>query len=142
MIDSKYIIKYGLFTEDFFHGEEDFNFCINALKRGYRLSVDLSCQLYHKVGQSIKPEANREKTFNATTVHYCNRIIDYKKVMKPSLWKLWREIYLCLVFLQRIRSNMNLLTAYKLVRRVKKITSNNDYVKKELYDSIMSNKFI
>ena len=142
LIDCNYIRKYGLFTEDFFHGEEDYNFCINLKRRGQKVGVDLSVRLYHKVGQSLKPDANKVRNYNATTVHYCNRIIDYKKMMNPFGWKLWRGFYLCLVFVQRARSNMSLTTAFKLVQRVLKITTDNDCVRKELYDSIMHNENI
>lgn len=137
LVDTAYIRKYGLFTEKFFHGEEDYNFCLNLKKRGLKAGVDLSARLYHKVGKSLKPEENAERYFNACTVHYSNRIIDYKEFMPMVKWFFWREFYLTLIFFKRSLSGMRIREAHKLIKRIRKITSANDSVKKELFDEIM-----
>lgn len=137
LVDSTYIRKYGLFTDKFFHGEEDYNFCLNLKKRGLKAGVDLSVRLYHKVGKSLKPEENINRYFNACTVHYSNRIIDYKEFMSKGQWIFWREFYLALIFLKRSLNGMNIKEAYKLVRKIHKITSTNNSIQKELFDEIM-----
>ena len=77
MVDTRYIEKFGLFTEQFFHGEEDYNFCKMVAIRGGKMGVDLTSKIYHKVGASISNAKNRT-TFNKMVLHYTNRVIDYK----------------------------------------------------------------
>lgn len=137
LVDSAYIRKYGLFTDKFFHGEEDYNLCLNLKKRGLKVGVDLSVRLYHKVGKSLKPEENTNRYFNACTVHYSNRIIDYKEFMPKVQWLLWREFYLSLIFIKRLLGGMKTRETYKLIRKIHRITSANNSVKKDLFDKIM-----
>ena len=110
---------------------------MNLKKRGLKAGVDLSVRLYHKVGKSLKPEENINRYFNACTVHYSNRIIDYKEFMSKGQWIFWREFYLALIFLKRSLNGMNIKEAYKLVRKIHKITSTNNSIQKELFDEIM-----
>lgn len=140
MVDTSYIAQYGLFTDRFFHGEEDFNFCINAKKRGKKLGVDLSVRLYHKVGQSIKIDQSDERHFNVITVHYANRVIDYKHLYTYRKWILWRTMYLLLVFLKRVIDGMKIKNAYMLIKRVKKISNLYNGIDKTAFDMIMEGK--
>ncbi|MFX3891439.1 hypothetical protein ACJBV1_10980, partial [Streptococcus suis] len=48
------IEKYGLLTEDFFFGEEDFNYCMRLKKSGGIAKTYLNTVIYHKVSASIK----------------------------------------------------------------------------------------
>ena len=140
MIDTNYIAQYGLFTDRFFHGEEDFNFCINAKKRGKKLGVDLSVRLYHKVGQSIKTDQSDERHFNVITVHYANRVIDYKYLYTYRKWIFWRTMYLLLVFFKRVIDGMKIKNAYMLIKRVKKISNLYDSIDKTVFDMIMEGR--
>ncbi len=140
MIDGKYIRQNGLFTDKFFHGEEDFNFCLNAKRRGLKIGVDLSSILYHKVGQSLKPNLNEERTVNSKIIHYSNRIIDYKYFMGKFHWRLWRNFYICLILIKSILSKMKIKSACNMVGRIRKITLNFDEINKETFDSILSGK--
>lgn len=141
MIDSDYIKEYGLFSEKFFHGEEDFNFCKLVKQRGKRLGVDLSVELYHKVGGSLKPNEDLSKSFNATTIHYCNRIIDQKAFMNKVFWCGWRRLYLMLIYIKRIISGSGLKYSKKLVCRVKHYTDVYEDVDKEKFDMIMKEQY-
>lgn len=140
MIDSNYIIQHGLFTDKFFHGEEDFNFCLLAKKRGEKLGVDLESRLYHKVGKSIGAADSSEKTIKATIVHYSNRIIDYKEFYSAPKWLLWREFYLGLASIKRISSGMSPTAVSGMIKKIRKITTEYDSVDKQLFDSIMGRK--
>ena len=139
LIDSNYVKKFGLFTDRFFHGEEDYNFCLYAKRRGCKIGVDLTSTLYHKVGGTLKPERDRDRYFNAVTVYYCNRIIDYKLLLEQCEWIRWRRVYIFLIFIKR-SMNMGLVRAYALCKRVKTISDAYDSVDKSLFDSIMKGK--
>ena len=100
LINSKYVLENGLFTEKFFHGEEDFNFCYNLWKNRKKVGVDLGVKIYHKVGQSLG-RVKKERSYGATLVNYTNRVIDFKFLYSKMHWIIWKEMYLGLVFLIR-----------------------------------------
>lgn len=141
LIDTDYIKKYGLFTDKFFHGEEDYNFCLMAKKRNAKLGVDLSARLYHKVGQSLNSNRDPQKAFNTAIIHYSNRIMDYKEIYSKNKWVLWREIYLLLVMFKRASNEMKFADAFRMIMIIKKITSDNDTVDKELFQNILKGKY-
>ena len=141
IIKGDYIRKYGLFTDRFFHGEEDFNFCKNVKKNGYKCGVYLQGIIYHKVGSSIKGTVNKERERNSHILHYSNRIIDFKLFYGKVRWTLWREMYLFLIFLLRLRSGYTLREACILIKYIRTITNKYDRVDKRLFDKIMSLKY-
>lgn len=136
MVKSEYIINNGLFTDKFFHGEEDFNFCLKLKQRNCRVGVDLSVVIFHKVGRSIGRISDKSD-YGKILVYYCNRVIDFKDFYGKFKWILWREMYLMLVFIRRISTGMPFKYAQLLVRRIKKISSGNNMVNKALFDEIM-----
>jgi len=93
LVDCNYIKEYGLFTDKFFHGEEDYNFCLNLKRRKLTAGVDLSVQIFHKVGQSIERSCENAKEMRSNIVHFSNRIIDYKYFYSKIRWKLWDAIF-------------------------------------------------
>ncbi|MCR5609777.1 MAG: glycosyltransferase family 2 protein [Lachnospiraceae bacterium] len=138
LIDSSYIRENGLFTDKFFHGEEDFNFCYKLYKNKALAGVDLSVTLYHKVGRSIKRHVGKETYYNSLVVNYSNRVIDFKEFYGTLRWKVWRIIYLTLLLFLRILKGMKPLVALELCKRIYKISNKNDNLRKKLFDEIMS----
>ena len=65
--------KYGLFTDKFFFGEDDFNFCMRMKKAGIKLGCALNAVLYHKVSSSMAKTSANDDYRNI--VHFTNRII-------------------------------------------------------------------
>lgn len=138
LIDASYVIEHGLFTRRFFHGEEDFNFCLKAKKRHGRIGVDLEAVIYHKIGRTLKHNSSDEqRVFNAMVLHYSNRIIDYKEFYPKVIWMLWREFYLLLIFIKRMVEERKIKKIFLLLKQVKKITSCNNEIDKRTFDEIM-----
>jgi len=135
MITTQYIVKNGLFTDKFFHGEDDFNLCYRIKKSGYKIGVDLAVKLYHKVGQSIKKQGYKE--LNKDIVHYVNRTIDLKEFYSQLRWIIWEKVYLSMVFVRRYMTGMSLRDTFMLIRTVDYVASRYDNVRKELFDKIM-----
>lgn len=74
----------GIFTEDFFFGEEDFNFCINMKRKKINMACVLDSVIYHKVNASTKAVK-----IGKYYIHYLNRFIDVKKSYGWPFFILW-----------------------------------------------------
>ncbi len=142
LVDCNYISEYGFLTEQFFHGEEDFNFCKNILLNGKTVGVDIGVQIYHKVGQSIKRD-NEQKSFNKDVLHYTNRVIDMKNFCKPFKWKIWRRFYLDLLFVKSILSKCGLKNSKLIRKKVFEYTdSKNNISKEDFLEIVKANIFV
>ncbi len=78
----------GIFTEKFFFGEEDFNFCINMNKRGNKMACVLTSKIFHKVSSSTTNNDSIGKTY----IYYLNRYIDVKQNYNAVFYFLWKAI--------------------------------------------------
>lgn len=138
LINSKFIQNYKLFTDKFFHGEEDFNFCYYAKKMKLKLGVDLDAKIFHKVGQSINRVESQSQKLKSLTVHYTNRVIDFKNIYSKFHWILWRRFYLFLIGIKRKISGMT-KSKIKLVKK-KIVFYSNKYndVKYNVFNEIMN----
>lgn len=137
LIASSYATKYGLFTDKFFHGEEDFNFCYRAKQNRSILGVDLTRTIYHKVGSSIRRVDSDNKTMNNMLVHYTNRTIDFKLLYSKRKWKLWRTLYLSLIFVKRAIGGMSLKVCSLLIKRIKTYSDLYNNVQSDVFNIIM-----
>ncbi|MCI8819850.1 MAG: glycosyltransferase family 2 protein [Clostridia bacterium] len=138
MVDCNYINGYGLLTEKFFHGEEDYNFCYRLKKKKLRVGVDLTSRIYHKVGQSINRSDDNTKKLKSNIVHYTNRVIDYKEFYGSFRWRLWRIFYINLVILKRRLSGLDKGAAKLLKRKIYFYSNNFDNVKWDVFSEIMN----
>lgn len=92
MLRAKIIHDIGFFTECFFFGEEDFDFCWR-MKRGRRkLFCFPAAMIYHKVSRSSRAAAKVGERGRAY-VYYLNRWINMKMKMPYPLWVAWRILY-------------------------------------------------
>lgn len=140
MVKSVYVRAHGLFTDRFFHGEEDFNFCRNVKKNGHKNGVYLQGTILHKVGRSIEGTKNKIRERNSTILHYTNRVIDFKQFYDERKWKAWRRVYLSMVVYSRKRNGYDLKETFSIVKTVEKLSDRFDGVDKRLFERIMSLK--
>lgn len=138
MVDCRYIASYGLFTEKFFHGEEDYHFCKEVCKRGGTLGVDLGARLYHKVGRSLQRATDKDKQLRGTVLHYTNRMVDYKQYYNKITFKLWRGVYLTLVAIKRKLGGASLKEVKLICAKVRAYSDAYDHVQKEVFLRIMN----
>jgi GT2 family glycosyltransferase len=66
----------GLLTEQFFFGEEDFEFSLRLLKAEQKIACVVDSVIYHKVGRSLEKKVNIN--LNALFVHYSSRLINLR----------------------------------------------------------------
>lgn len=75
----------GVFTERFFFGEEDFNFCMRMKKERRLMTCVPKSKIYHKVSASTASKSNIGKIY----IHYLNRFIDMRLSAPPSFVAVW-----------------------------------------------------
>lgn len=75
-----------LFTESFFFGEEDYDFCLRMKKRHVPMACVLNSKIYHKVSASSE-KMNSEGKLH---VHYLNRTIDIKRHFSTAFFVFWK----------------------------------------------------
>ncbi|MBN2011726.1 glycosyltransferase family 2 protein [candidate division KSB1 bacterium] len=91
--------KYGVLTEQFFFGQEDYDFSLRMKKNMVPLHAISNAKVYHKVSISNK-KVFSENRLPYKFIGYLNRFI-HKKIRMPNqmiLWKLWRFTNLCYIF--------------------------------------------
>lgn len=89
IIRNEIVEKYGLLSERFFFGEEDYNYCMRMKENQVRLSVRLDLGLWHKVGATTSRDANKDKSIRYAFIHYLNRMIDMKDFYSRARWSIW-----------------------------------------------------
>ncbi|MBL7074160.1 glycosyltransferase family 2 protein [candidate division KSB1 bacterium] len=115
--------QYGLLSELFFLGEEDYDFSLRMKKNGVRMAAVLSAKVYHKVGASrvlIFEQDVLAKAF----VHHLNRFIHLKDYYPRAYWKIWRLASLVYI-LPMLKKRYNVSFA-KLLRYTRLLLENSN----------------
>lgn len=131
--------KTGLLTEDFFHGEEDFEFALRMKKAKMKMVCVPDSVIYHKVGKSINSKSKTKA--NKILLHYVNRLINLKSYCNTFIWGsiLFFSI---LHFIYSLRKNCGLALnqIIKFVAFLIKKTIFEKKVNQDLFNSIMDYK--
>ena len=93
---SRIFDTYGLLTESFFFGEEDYEFSLRMKEKRVKMAALSSAKVYHKVNAS-NDRADPSGRLSHAFVGYLNRFIDRKKHSRPWTWQTWR--FLCLMYI-------------------------------------------
>lgn len=117
MVNNNIFQDYGLLSEQFFFGEEDFEFSWRMRKHREKMACVANSIVYHKISaSSVKLYANlNRKKF----VHVFNRVINMKLQLKRPLWIVWRYIMLSYtLFWFTIKHKNNFSTTLKFIRHL------------------------
>ena len=102
----------NIFTERFFHGEEDFELSYRMKKSGQRMACVIDSRIFHKVGISTKTMNSLGKSF----IYYLNRYINMRSYMSNVEYKLWKSVYKIYIFLSLYKRRIGVGTIIGFLR--------------------------
>lgn len=112
----------GKLTEDYFFGEEDFEFSLRLKNSKKQMGCSLNAVIYHKVGGSLKKVNTKGKRY----INLLNRLINTRKNNRKILWPCFLigalifNFFILIIkedmkLLESMRFSINLMTdAFKL----------------------------
>lgn len=124
-IRSSVIKEYGTLSDDFFHGEEDFNFCWRMKKNHVKGKCINETLVYHKVSATSKKDGMRPGKIAG---YYAYRIVDMKQFYLAIVWYIWK---IALIQILRIRwlktgfSKEEIRKMIDIIKRTSKMKSIN-----------------
>ncbi|QKJ64822.1 glycosyltransferase family 2 protein [Flavobacterium sp. M31R6] len=117
--------KTGLLTEDFFFGEEDYEFSLRLKNNKLKIACVFESIIYHKVGSTIKKNNN---AVNNIYLYYINRLINTRNYYSRTRWEITRLLaYLYLPVLLKM-NKINLLKSVKLIKNINSYVVENTKV--------------
>lgn len=118
MVKADVISRLGMFSEDFFFGEEDFEFSLRLKKNKINAACVLKSVVFHKVNSSISKTSGF--VIGKIYIHYLNRFINLKNYMPSWKWYLWRYFYrFYIFFLLKTRYKIPVKTIQKFLRSLR-----------------------
>lgn len=133
----------GLFSEKFFFGEEDYEFCLRMKKKKKILQVLLNEKMYHKVGTSIKRDVPLEEMYRRAFIHHLNRFINMKTFYGKVHWNLWRmmsSLYIQKMMMTSYRLSFD--KSRKYIQVLNKCAKNREDVDREFFLSVMKGEVV
>lgn len=125
----------GLFTEKFFFGEEDFNFCLQMNKRKKPMACVLTSKIYHKVSASVAKHSSLGKTY----IYYLNRFIDIRLNTSNAYYWLWSRFYINYVMVLLYRKHITLKRIISFVKTLLTEAREKDYVTQQDFIEAIQN---
>ncbi len=125
----------GIFTEKYFFGEEDFNYCKRLSNAGIRVESVLDATIYHKVGTSIK---KNQKSINSYILHFSNRIINQREFMTFLKWRFWKKFYMTAILVKLYKITGDFTLAMKAIKSIRYYTSKYSEISYETFLEINS----
>lgn len=125
----------GIFTERFFFGEEDFNFCLRMKRERRKMACVLTSKIYHKVSASTSNKAHAGKIY----IHYLNRFIDIRLNSTAAFYLLWAMVnvpYVTLLLARR--SDIGLRRGLRIMRDVVRDSRRKDGVDSKCFTEAMN----
>ena len=133
MVRKEITKKYGMLTEKFFLGEEDFNYCKRLAKNQVKVETLLDAVIYHKVGSSRVTSRDS----NNMILYYTSRIIDLKEFYSPLKWQLWSLLYIIAIFIKICSMKKSVKEAVRVAKHVFLYSHKYNNVSYEIYSSII-----
>jgi len=123
--------NYGLLTERFFFGEEDYEFSLRMRKNKVKMASVLSAKVYHKVSVSSKTVLGQNKIVSAF-IGLLSRYVDMKFYYRNSYWKIWRVVSLGYILpMLKIKYNVSVKKLFRFVRLLLQYSNDHSGVSKD-----------
>lgn len=124
-IRSSIIEKYGALSNDFFHGEEDFNFCWRMKKKHIQGKCINETLVYHKVSATSQKTGGQSGKMAS---YYAYRIVDMKQFYPKLVWFIWKDVLTMILKIRWKRagySQNEIRQMLDIIRRTSKLKSIN-----------------
>jgi GT2 family glycosyltransferase len=131
------INTYGMLCENFFFGEEDFEFALRAKKNKLKMACVFDSVVYHKLGGSIN-RAKDSNIFNKALNYYLNRFIDVKHYMPRFFWYPWVIVYLFYIFYLLTKKGLSFFEFIFFAKKLLKYSKIYDGIDSKLFKQLIS----
>lgn len=135
-IRSTFLQEYGLLTEQFFFGEEDYELSRRVADKGMKLACVYDAIVEHKVSASTG-RISRNRIAKAYLFYIC-RYIAMRGYMHPVSWQIWRVAYLFYIIpMLRIRRRIPMRDIMLFVRVLWRDSAGLDDVNRTYFETVM-----
>lgn len=127
--------KYGLLTEKFFHGQEDFDFSWRLRKSGIKSACICSSKVYHKESITLDTIMNKKRRI---VLSYLDRVVNMRSYYNSLTWILWKiavSLYYIYLFIRLAKCSLK--ESLTIVMKMSQITNKLECVDKFVFDSII-----
>ena len=124
----------GVLTEDFFFGEEDYEFSLRMKNRGLKMACVHGAVVYHKGGASI---AKRSRPLGAILVQYVSRLSNTRNHYSRSRWQITRILAYLYLPVLLTRNGINPRRSLGAIRRVQSYLKRSSRVSRAQFDAII-----
>lgn len=127
----------GTLTEDFFFGEEDYEFSLRMKKRGMAMACAHRAVVYHKVGATI---GRSSRPLGTIMVYYMNRLINTRNYYSRLRWQLTRTFAYFYLPLLLAKSGIDPRKCFSVIRRVESYIETHTGVGPAEFQAVVSIK--
>ncbi len=137
MLKKEVFGRYGILTEKFFHGEEDFEFSWRLKQTSLHIACVTDSRVYHKEGVTIGNHMDRKKRLLLSIL---NRVIDMKTYFNPLVWNVWKNFVMMHYFyLFTLKYNNSVTDSFRILKRANSMMKTLDGVSQTTFNQIYKN---
>ena len=125
----------GALTEDFFFGEEDYEFSLRMKKLGLEMACAHGVVVYHKVGATLGKNSTR---LGAIVLQYVSRLINTRNHYSRARWQATRVLAYLYLPVLLLRSGIDPRRAVGAIRRVESYLKQNRGVDRAEFREMIS----
>ena len=129
--------KTGVLTEDFFFGEEDYEFSLRMQEKNFKMACVYESIIYHKVGSTIKKNSN---AINSIYLYYINRFINSRNYYSKIRWKTTKLLAFVYLPVLLIMNKIDPFKSISLGRKINTFVKKNDKVDVVEFKRVLDNK--
>lgn len=127
----------GALTEDYFFGEEDYEFSLRMTKLRLKMACVHGAVIYHKVGASIVKSST---PLGAILVHYVTRLLNLRNYYSKARWHSTRMLSYLYLPVLLARSGINPLEAIPAIARIEAYIKRNRTMDRAAFQSMIASK--
>lgn len=129
-VDTNLIRQEKCFTDKFFFGEEDIEFCLRMKNRKVKGACVNKVLVYHKVGATTSREA---KNPGKIALHFSNRVINMKSFYPKTVWYIWKMSLIILLKIKCMTWGFSRKETSKIIKLVNENSKNDRITKNEAF---------